>query len=112
MEAYERKEVTQRTLSAFRDVMHQRKSFGRTYSSHRHGPRRRNTVDEFVSNYRAQAERQRLLIKKARACEARLLSITAAFRVLLADEDFGTLLRAEKLGTLPRFLAERMKEGA
>lgn len=110
MQAYERKEITQKTLGSFREIVQQRKTFGRTLSTDRNKARHRNSVDDFVASYRAQAGRQRLLIKKARSCEARLLSITAAFRVLLADEDFVTLLRAEKIGTLPRFLAERIKE--
>lgn len=113
MEAYERKEVTQKSLASFRDLVQHRKCFGRAYGPGRSkGPgRHRTSVDSFVASYRAQAARQKLLIKKARACEARLLSITAAFRVLLADEDFVTLLRAEKIGTLPKFMAERIKEG-
>jgi ParB family chromosome partitioning protein len=110
MQAYERKEITQKTLGSFREIVQHRKTFGRTLSTDRGKARHRNSVDDFVASYRAQAGRQRLLIKKARACEARLLSITAAFRVLLADEDFANLLRAEKIGTLPRFLAERIKE--
>jgi ParB family chromosome partitioning protein len=110
MQAYEQKEITQKTLGAFRDIVQHRKTFGRALSTDRGKSRHRNSVDDFVASYRAQAGRQRLLIKKARACEARLLSITAAFRVLIADEDFVTLLRAEKIGTLPRFLADRINE--
>lgn len=110
MQAYERREITQKTLGSFREIVQHRKTFGRALSADRGKSRHRNSVDDFVASYRAQAGRQRVLIKKARACEARLLSITAAFRVLLADEDFVTLLRAEKIGTLPRFLAERIKE--
>jgi len=110
MEAYERKEFNQKTLTAFREVVQHRRSLGPGYTDGRSGPRVRRSVDSFVASYRAQAERQRLLIKKARACEARLLAITAAFKVLMADEDFVTLLRAEKIGTLPKFLAERIGE--
>lgn len=110
MEAYERKEITQKSLGRFRDLIQHRRSLGRALDSRRHRTRHRNSVDDFVASYRAQAGRQRLLIKKARSCEARLLSITAAFRVLLADEDYVTLLRAERLGTLPKFLADRIKD--
>jgi ParB family chromosome partitioning protein len=112
MEAYERKEYNQKTLSAFREVVQHRKGFGPGFGGRHPERQRKRSVDGFVASYRAQAERQKLLIKKARACEARLLSMTAAFRVLLADEDFVTLLRAEKIGTLPRFLADRMREDA
>lgn len=106
MKAYEQKEITQKTLNSFRHVVNQRRFLGRGVNSTRPGPR--NSADEFIASYRTQANRQKLIIKKARACEARLLSITAAFRVLLADEHFTTLLRAEKIGTLPKFLAARL----
>jgi ParB family chromosome partitioning protein len=50
------------------------------------------------------------MVRKARACESRLLSLVAAFRALLADEHFTTLLRAEALATLPKFLVERIQQ--
>ena len=37
---------------------------------------------------------------------------TAAIKVLVADEDYVNLLRAEKLDTMPKFLADRVKEAA
>lgn len=113
MEAYERKEITQKTLASFRDIVQQRKFFGRNVTGRGSGTKRsRGSVDGFVATYKAQAERQKLMIRKARTCEARLLSLTAAFRMLLADGDFVNLLRAEQIGTIPKFLAERIKEGA
>lgn len=50
------------------------------------------------------------MVKKAKLCQRRLLSVAAAFKVLLREEDYITLLRAEKLDTIPKFLAERAKE--
>jgi ParB family chromosome partitioning protein len=52
------------------------------------------------------------MVKKAKLCEARLLSVSAAFTVLVADEDYVNLLRAEELGTMPKFLAERARQAA
>jgi len=46
-----------------------------------------------------------LMIKKARVCDARLSFIVTAFNKLLADENFFTLLRAESLATIPKYLS-------
>ena len=53
-----------------------------------------------------EAQRQRLMVKKAKLCDARLRSISAAIKKLVRDENYVTLLRAEKLETMPKFLAE------
>ena len=50
------------------------------------------------------------MIKKAELNEQRLLFIVIALRTLLRDENFLTLLRAEQLDTLPKFLAEQVKQ--
>ena len=55
--------------------------------------------------------RQKLMIKKAELNEQRLLFIVSA-PTLLQDENFLTLLRAEQLDTLPKFLAEQIKQRA
>lgn len=108
VEAYERGELKQRMLSDVRTVLKQRRSLGRTFQPT--GDRRKRTsAESFLSSYRHLAARQKLMVKKARSCEARLLALTAAFKTLTGDEDFLNLLRAEKLGTMPKFLAERIR---
>jgi len=110
VEAYERKAMKQATLSIFRRLLDQRKAFGKTYTNDaRLRARRRTTADGLILAYKQETQRQKLMVRKARACESRLLSLGAAFRALLADEDFTTLLRAEDLDTLPKFLVERAK---
>jgi len=59
-----------------------------------------------VRAYENEANRQRLLIKKAEIAQSRLLFIVEAMRQLLASENFVTLLRAEGLETIPRPLAD------
>ena len=39
-------------------------------------------------------------------CETRLFALAAAFKKLLADEHYITLLRAEQMETIPKFLVE------
>lgn len=110
LEAYERKEMKQATLSTFRKLLEHRKCFGRTYANDaRHRARRRTSADGLILAYKQETQRQKLMVRKARACETRLLSLTAAFKALLADENFGTLLRAEDLHTLPKFIVERVQ---
>jgi ParB family transcriptional regulator, chromosome partitioning protein len=49
-----------------------------------------------------------MLVKKAAIAQGRLLFVVNALRRLLADEHFVTLLRAERLVTLPTPIAERL----
>ena len=110
MDAYEKKAMKQTTLSAFRRILEQRQCFGKSYANDAkiHG-KRRTTAEGLIAAYKQETQRQKLLIRKARICESRLLAIVAAFKALFTDENFITLLRAEDLETLPKFLAERIQ---
>jgi len=111
MEAYESGEIKQSTLSEFRRLVQMRKCWGKTYDKQNCARRPgKNASQVFLSRYRQQAERHRILLKRARSAEGRLLSIVAAFRTLAADENFIHALRAENISTMPKFLAERIKE--
>ena len=113
VEAYERKEMNQKTLSAFKRIVEQRRYLGKAYGQHqREGGPRRTSADSLVLAYRQETQRQKLMVKKAKLCESRLLSTSAAFRVLVRDEDYVNLLRAEKMDTMPKFLAEKAREVA
>jgi ParB family chromosome partitioning protein len=110
-EAYERKEMNQKTLLTFKRLMDQRKSFGRSFTrDSRQRVRTRTSADGLILAYKKETQRQRLLVRKAQIVETRLLSLTAAFKALLADENFSTLLRAEALQTLPKFMVERVRQ--
>lgn len=112
MEAYERKDMNQKTLSAFKRVLDQRRHFGRSYGSRRSRGSQRTSAESLVRAYRHESQRQKLMVKKAKLCEVRLLSVSAAIRVLVNDDDYINLLRAEKLETMPKFLAERAQQTA
>lgn len=68
--------------------------------------RSRISSEALVRAYQREADRQRLMIKKAEVTQNRLLFVVEAIRTLLADENFMTLLRAEDLSTMPRPLAD------
>jgi ParB family chromosome partitioning protein len=66
------------------------------------------TTESLIRAFQRETERQRTLVKRASLARSRLLFVANAMRRLLADEHFVALLRAERLGTLPRPLAERV----
>ena len=74
--------------------------------------RRPLTSEALVRAYQKEADRQKLLIKKAELTQGRLLFICQAFRTLLEDDHFVTLLRAEGLETMPSSLQDSLAEGA
>lgn len=109
-QAYEDKTLRGRKLLTVRRIIEMRKANGKET---RPGVRRRTegltTADALVRAYRQEADKQKLLVKKAQIAQSRLLFIVSALKKLFADENFLTLLRAEGLETLPAFLAERIQ---
>ena len=76
-------------------------------------PRKRESVttSSLIRTYQKEVERQRQMVKKAEFAQQRLVFVVSALRELLADENFTTLLRAEGLESLPKYLAERVWTG-
>jgi ParB family transcriptional regulator, chromosome partitioning protein len=107
-EAYERGQLRGDKLAAARRLVDQRNRMGRRYS-YQPGRGGRLTADSLIRAFRQEADRQRLLVKKAELTRNRLLFIVSALRTLLADEHFVTLLRAEGLDSMPRYLADRVE---
>lgn len=109
-QAYEDKTLRGRKLLTVRRIVEMRKNNGKSFN---YGPRRRNnglqSAEALVRVYRQEADRQKLLLKRARLTEHRLLFIVSALRNLFLDENFVTLLQAEELPTLPTYLAEKIQ---
>jgi ParB family chromosome partitioning protein len=66
------------------------------------------TSDGMVKAFKKESQRQKALIRKAKICDAHLMFIMTAFRQLANDEDFTNLLRAERLDSMPKFLADKI----
>ena len=108
-EAYDRGDLRGPSLLAARRLAAQRLHSGKSVSNA--GARKeRTTPNELIRNYRRDADRKRILIRKAEITRDRLIFVTEALRTLLADENFVNLLRAEDIETLPRKLAERLRQ--
>jgi ParB family chromosome partitioning protein len=68
----------------------------------------RTSVESLVNSYKRESQRQKLLIRKAKICDAKLLFVVMAFDKVLEDENFVNLLRAEGLSTMPKYLFEKL----
>jgi ParB family chromosome partitioning protein len=91
-----------------RRVIEKRESMGRSVSVGTKRKRIDVTSSSLIRTYQKEVARQKLMVRKAEFAQQRLLFVTGALRQLLVDENFTTLLRAEGLDTLPKYLAERV----
>ncbi len=107
LDAYEKNHLNQAAIRTVRRVLVQRDAFGKKLGGMPRQPRC-TSAEGLVNTLKKEGQRQRLLIKKTTVCEARLLFIVEAMRRLCANEDFVTLLRAEKIDTMPKELSEMM----
>lgn len=111
LKACEGKQLTQAALKTIRRLMDRRRLIGKQRGN---GPRNaeptRTSADSLVNMYRRESQKQRLMVKKARICEAKLLFAVTGLRRLMADEHFVTLLRAEDLPSMPKDIWERVTE--
>jgi ParB family chromosome partitioning protein len=108
-DAYEDKTLRGRKLLAVRRLIEQRKTNGKRRKASAHKQKDGlPSAESLVSVYRQEADRQKLLVKKARLTENHLIFVVSALKKLFQDENFLTLLRAEGLETLPEYLGQRI----
>ena len=109
LKAYEGKQLNQFSIRAVRKLMDQRQFFGKQCGSVATNDKKvRLSADGLVSAYRRESQKQKLMVKKARVCEAKLLFVVTAFNKLMADANFVTLLRAESLPTMPKDIGDKL----
>jgi len=108
LKAYESKQLDYASLKYVKGLIVQRRLIGKQRACKGQGLKPKTSVESMVSAYRKESQRQKLMIKKARVCDARLSFIVTAFNKLLADENFFTLLRAESLATIPKYLSVKL----
>ncbi len=108
-EAYEKGDLRGARISAARRVISQRLEKQRLQGKPT-TPRRKLTGEALVQEYKQKIREQTALVLKANRTRDRLILLTSAVRILLADENFRNLLKAEGVGTIPAELAERLKQ--
>lgn len=109
-EAYESGKLRGAQLIQARRVIERRRVRGRSMGGKMASQKQNGdvTTSSLVRNYKREVERQKQLVRKAETAQRSLLFIVGALRQLLVDENFGNLLRAEGLDTLPQYLADRV----
>jgi ParB family transcriptional regulator, chromosome partitioning protein len=114
-QAYTEKKLRGKKLVAVRKIIEQRRRRGKQMHDirfgRRDGAKRPLTSESIMRVYRQEADRQKLLVKKAEVTQGRLLFIVEAIRELRDDETFANLLKAESLDTMPAFLEQRIADG-
>ena len=110
LKAYQKKEVNQASIKVINRLIEQRRFLGKRISPGGGHKKSGQSAESMVSAYRRECDRQKLLVKKARICESKLLVLVTAFKELVRDEDFINLLRAEGLATMPTFLSEMLSK--
>ena len=111
MDAYAAGTIKGKKLSTVRRLLDQRMKRSKTVRDAGLGlkhPARKITATDLMRLYQRESERQRLLVKKSDFAQAKLLFVVEALKDLLSNEGFRTLLRAERLETMPRALAARI----
>jgi ParB family chromosome partitioning protein len=72
-------------------------------------PKLPNSAHSLVRIYQKEVARQHKMVLKAEHAHQQLLLVVQGLKTLFADENFVTLLRAEDLDTLPKYLADRIE---
>lgn len=104
LNAYEKNHLNQAAIRTIRRVIVQRTAFGKKLNGGRGSKCR--SAERLMNTLKKETQRQKLLVKKTKVCDARLVFIVQAMRRLWADENFVTLLRAEKIDTMPKELSD------
>lgn len=108
LRAYESKQLNHSSIRTVKRLIEHRRFAGKSIRGATRGSSNRTSAESLVNAYKRETQRQRMIIKKARLCEAKLTLLVQAFTKLMADENFLTLLRAEGLATMPQFLADKI----
>lgn len=104
LKAYENKQLNYLSIRTVKRLIEQRRLIGKKRGGKGPVGKNKQSVESMISAYRKESQRQKLLVKKANACDEKLAFIVTAFKKLLADGNFVTLLRAEQLSTMPKYL--------
>jgi ParB family transcriptional regulator, chromosome partitioning protein len=107
-EAYETGQLRGRQLMNARRLVQSRQRLGRSINRHPSPQHADVTTSSLVRAYQKEVKRQQLMVRRASFAQQRLLFVTGALRQLFAEENFVTLLRAEGLDALPKYLADRI----
>lgn len=109
-DAYDSKKLRGRSLLRMRRLIEERRSRGKDLGHSGSRKYKAPTPQDLMRALRKETQKQEQLVKKSRHCEQQLRFIITALKDLFRNEHFVTLLRAEKLDTLPKYLNEMIQK--
>lgn len=110
-DAYESGKLRGTKLIQARRVVESRQALGRSVATGKTRKLKDVTSSSLVRIYQKEVDRQTQVVKKAEIAQQKLLFVVGALQELIADENFTTLLRAEGLDSLPKYLSDRVAAG-
>ncbi|KAF1026927.1 MAG: putative chromosome-partitioning protein ParB [Acinetobacter bereziniae] len=107
-EAYEMGNLKGNQLLQAKRIIERRQFSGKSLGYGQYQINNKITANDIVKTYQKEVERQQIAVKKAEQTKQKLSFIIGALTHLKADELFSTLLRAENLDTMPKYLDEQI----
>lgn len=108
LKAYESKDLNHASIRTVKRLIERRRLAGKGRGDGARIRKARTSAESLVNAYRRESQRQKLLVKKAKICNGRLVFVVMAFNKLLGDDNFVTLLRAESLARMPKYLWSKL----
>lgn len=110
-DAYDSGKIRGRALLKMRKLIEERRARGKDFGkSNSRRSAKAPSPQDLVRTLRKETQKQELLVKKSRHCEQQLRFVLTALKDLMKNDHFVTLLRAEKLDSLPKYLNEMLQK--
>jgi ParB family chromosome partitioning protein len=109
-EAYDSGKLRGKSLVRIRKIIEDRRSRGKDLGKSGSRKPKVPSTQDLVRTLRREIQKQELLVRKSRHCEQQLRFLLSALRDLMRNDHFVTLLRAEKLDALPKYLNEMISK--
>ena len=108
LKGFESKELNQFAIRIVKRLIDQRRFVGKGRDTEADKKKSRTNADSLINAFKRESQKQRLMVKKARLCDAKLVITVTALGKLLGDENFFNLLRAESLADIPQYLQDKL----
>ena len=108
LKGFESKELNQFAIRTVKRLIDQRRFVGKGRDTDADKKKSRTNADSLINAFKRESQKQRLMVKKARLCDAKLVITVTALGKLLGDENFFNLLRAESLADFPQCLQDKL----
>jgi len=108
LKGFESKDLNQFAIRTVKRLIDQRRFVGKGRDTDADKKKSRTNADSLINAFKRESQKQKLMVKKARLCDAKLVITLAALGKLLGDENFFNLLRAELLADIPQCLQDKL----